>query len=116
MKRIDILFVLTLILFSSPVFASGGRLHVKCNVAAKVYLNGIYVGETGKLISDLPAGEARLKVVAEGYVPHEEKIDITGGEVTIKNVVLKKGEGGTPGTPKPEEPGKPEVKAEEKKP
>jgi hypothetical protein len=82
------------LLIITPAAAEGGKLKIDCNVKAKVYLNGIFVGETGTTISGLPTGEVRLKVEAEGFESAHGKVTIWGNELAAFVVeLMKKGEG-----------------------
>jgi hypothetical protein len=86
-----ILFLLaSLVLFALPVLAADGKLYVKSNVKGKVYLNGVKIGETGKVLEGLPLGKVKLRIVAEGYATHEEEIKLTDEMVVNVKVSLKR--------------------------
>ncbi|TET32758.1 MAG: PEGA domain-containing protein [Planctomycetota bacterium] len=86
-----VLFLLAaLVLFALPVLAADGKLYVKSNVKGKVYLNGVKIGETGKVLEGLPLGKVKLRIVAEGYVTHEEEIKLADEMVVNVKVNLKK--------------------------
>jgi hypothetical protein len=107
------------LIFSTPAFAYDGKLRVKCNVPADVYINKIQVGKTGEIISELPFGRCRIWVVADGYKRHEQMVDIVGNDVIEVKVVLKReGDDSTDTDEEPssdkEEPGEEEPKKEDK--
>jgi hypothetical protein len=78
-----------IMLLFSPAAADDGKLLVSSNVKGKVYINGIYMGNTGELLTGLPAGKAKLKVIAEGYGSYEKEITIGDGGLSRYEVELK---------------------------
>ncbi|TET34221.1 MAG: PEGA domain-containing protein [Planctomycetota bacterium] len=78
-----------IMLLFSPAAADDGKLLVSSNVKGKVYVNGIYMGNTGELLTGLPAGKAKLKVIAEGHEPYEKEITIGDGGLSKYEVELK---------------------------
>ncbi len=105
--------------FPTPVFAYDGKLRVKCNVPAEVYINKIQVGKTGEIISGLPFGKCKMWVVADGYKKHEQMVDILGNDIIEVKVTLKlEGDDSTDTDEEPssdeEEPGEEEPKKEDK--
>ncbi|MHC4662158.1 MAG: PEGA domain-containing protein [Planctomycetota bacterium] len=69
--------------------AEMAKLLVKCNVKAKVFVNGVKAGDTGKTISDLPEGKAKVKVSAAGYEDFEKEVVLTKGKTCRLEVTLK---------------------------
>ncbi len=70
-----------------PLTAS---ISVRVNVPAQVILDGYLLGE-GALIdaSDVVPGQHNLKVVAEGYKPHEEPFNLAEGQRYSAKIVLE---------------------------
>jgi hypothetical protein len=87
--RLFLVIVAASFLATATVLAGSGKLYVTCNVKAKVILNDKEIGETGKLIKDVPAGKITIKVEAEGCLPHTQEITIEENKINKIKVELK---------------------------
>jgi len=57
-----------------------GSISISSPPAADVYVNEAYVGYTSASLGSLPPGRYRVRILLEGYVPHETMVMIEGGE------------------------------------
>lgn len=84
-KKFFSFFIITLI-GSISIIAQSTYVQVVSDPGISVYINGEFKGKTssdvGELIFEIQSGgEYTIKVIKDGYVPHEDKISIKTGDV-----------------------------------
>ena len=74
----------------SPKLAYGS-LDITSNPSyATIYVDGVNKGTTPKVISDVPAGFHKIKLVKEGYETYEKTVDVKAGKTTALNATLSR--------------------------
>ncbi len=72
----------------------GGELLVQSEPpGAKVYLTGKEIGSTPTKVSGIPPGVYELRVIKEGYAPHEAQVKVVGGRTETVQASLRKSAG-----------------------
>jgi tRNA A-37 threonylcarbamoyl transferase component Bud32 len=67
-----------------------GWLAVTSEPAAEVYIDGVYYGDTPLARLELRAGGHNLECVSPKHEPYLEKLSITPGELSTRNISLQK--------------------------
>ncbi len=70
--------------------AKSGWLAVTSEPAAEVYIDGVYYGDTPLARLELRAGGHTLECVSPKHEPYLEKVSITPGELSTRNISLQK--------------------------
>jgi serine/threonine protein kinase len=77
-----------------PVTVRNGWLSVTATPSAEIYINGAFRGMTPPALNlELPRGSHRLECRNGGYINYSETVHITAGELSSRNVALKKPQG-----------------------
>jgi hypothetical protein len=67
--------------FLTEVTIKEGELEVRSEPSgAKVYLDGNEMGETPIVLSEVWSGKHTVRVMKDGYAPHEEQVEIKGAD------------------------------------
>jgi serine/threonine-protein kinase len=73
----------------APAVPQTGFLSIDATPSGTVVVDGREIGDTPRIMLELPAGERLVEVRREGYKPFRERILITVGNVTRKSVQLQ---------------------------
>jgi serine/threonine protein kinase len=77
-----------------PVKVRKGWLSITANPSAEIYVNGAFRGMTPPALNlELPRGSHRLECRSAGYISYSETVHITAGELSSRNIALRKPQG-----------------------
>lgn len=75
---------------ATAVSAELGMLSVNSNPWGNVYINDRFVGTTPQRNIELEPGSYRLRIVRDGFEPHEQAVEIASGEeLRLTDIVLR---------------------------